>query len=505
MTIPNKQFDDGMHQHQKELFGAFDHRLRKLKTRTPQYFDLEWHRRARKTTALINLQIRECCRLAKTKHVYVAPTQVQARNIVWDDPNMIRAALPDKQEMGWKLNEQKMMVFFANGSMYKLGGADEPDSWRGIDGISFGFDEWALMKYTLWSEIVRPIIAGALHPSLDMELVFRWVMCTYTPKGINHATKRFDTSCMLGEGGTLPECGQAEMMLPNRYASRLNGEMSGILPAEELQNMRDEVARGEIPQSYYDQEIKCSRITTEAMTLITTAMIHDLNTYHDTTDVAPYETRRIVSIDPAWGGDVCKLMALENLRVVDQGQILDRQNNSDIAMAAKVMAQNLGTKNFIVDTVNMPGVAQTLQEDTAGYHVQFFKSSHKATEKDGSENAIRYANKRAEAYAYTAKQISNFAAGPIDSHELMRQLPAASIYKMQPTTGRLILLPKTEIKTGNKQRIGLGRSPDDADCYVMGVWGSQFVTAEHEHGTQYRGDYNPRNRGRNVRPESAMA
>ena len=53
-------------------------------------FMAEWHRRCRKTTAAINLLVKESIRIPKAKYVYIAPTQVMARNIVWDDPTMIK-------------------------------------------------------------------------------------------------------------------------------------------------------------------------------------------------------------------------------------------------------------------------------------------------------------------------------------------------------------------------------------------------------------------------------
>jgi hypothetical protein len=264
MPTPVEQYVRGMHQYQGHLFGTFDYRLRTLKLRTPQFYHLEWHRRARKTTAAINLLIKEACRVPKSKYVYVAPTQVMARNIVWDDPNMLREYLPDKREMDYKLNEQKMLVTFANGSMIKFGGSDEPDSLRGIDAIGVVFDEWSLIKQQTWTEIFRPIIAGDMPPHLDSYDVYRWAAFLYTPKGVNHATDMFDNACCLGDGGTMPQCGEAVKMAPNTYASRLDGELSGILSQSELNRMKEEVARGEIPQAFYDQEIKCSRVTSDS-------------------------------------------------------------------------------------------------------------------------------------------------------------------------------------------------------------------------------------------------
>lgn len=458
-----------MHVHQRELFGQFDYRLRKLKTRTPQFFHAEWHRRARKTTAAINLLIKEACRVPKSKYVYISPTQVMTRNIVWDDPNMLRAYLPDKREYDWKLNEQKMLVTFANGSMIKFGGSDEPDSLRGIDVIGGVFDEWALSKPETWSEIFRPIVAGSLPPQLNDVDVFRWALFLYTPKGINHATQMFDASCRLGDGGELPDCGAAPVLRPNTYASRLDGEKSGILTQSEINRMQKEVARGEIPQAFYDQEIRCSRVTAEQMTLITSEMIYRLNEYHEKTRVTDKETRKIVSIDPAWGGDVCQIMGIVNHEVKEEKSIRDKLSTGDICQAAKLVAQDIGTKNMILDTVNAPGIADALEADAADYNVQRFKSSYKPVERKDTKEAITFANLRAQAYHWTAKLIKTLEAGPITDNELRRQLPIASKYTTQGNSGRLIILPKLKIKEE------LGCSPDKTDCLVMGNWGLQFV------------------------------
>lgn len=475
MTIPNEQFNRGMHIHQLDLFAAFDRRL-KGNVRIPQFFIEEWHRRCRKTTAALNLNIREACRVPKTKYGHIAPTQVMARNIIWDDPNMLRAYLPDKREMDWKLNEQKMLIKFENKSVLKIGGADEPDSWRGTDFIGVTLDEWSLMKENLWTEILRPVIAGEIPSQLLKHHLYRWAMFLYTPRGMNHATLLFNDACCLAEGGILPVCGVAPKLKKNWFASRVDGELSGVIPDAQLKQMQQEVKEGKIPKAFYDQEIKCSRITAEEMTLITTEMIYNLNQYRQHTVVTAGETRKIVSIDPAWGGDVCKIQGLVNYKVEKEKSILDRHNITEIVLAAKLVAQEIGTKNFIVDTVNSIGVADLLSVDEAQYNVQYFHSSHKATEKDDTPQNIRFANKRAEAYHYTSQLIAKFEAGEITGKELIRQLPVASRYATQGGSGRLIIIPKQKIKEE------LGCSPDEADCYVMGCWGTQNVQPE-ESGT----------------------
>ena len=456
MTIPNKQFLEGMHVHQRDVLRAFD-------AGGTWSFWLEWARRHRKTTLAVNLLNREACRYEKAKYVYVSPYQAETRKIVWDDPTMLPNALPDKREMGWKANETKMLITFDNGSMIQFGGADEPDSFRGVDAIGTVLDERALMKEEIWTEIFLPIIMGPLPPHLAGTDAFRWVMNLYTPKGINHATIGFDKAACIGEGGTLPVCGKAEKMKPGYYASRLDGELAGIMSKVAL-----EIAKEETTRVLYEQEFKCRRVTSEEMTLITSEMIHNLNEFHAKTRIATLETRRIVSIDPGFGGDVCEIGGMENCELIAGETIFDKHNAASIVLAAKKVAQEIGTKNFIVDGINDGGVSELLIGDEAEYNVQVFKGSHKPVEAQRSTLNINFHNKRAQAYYYTSQQIRDFKTGAIKDFELMRQLPIASRYKASGQS-KLIIIPKLEIKKELKV------SPDKADMYTMGVFGTQFV------------------------------
>lgn len=469
MTIPNKQFIDGMHIHQRDSFEAFDGGKKR-------FFIHEWSRRHRKTTEAVNLLVREACRYPNSKYVYVAPTQVMARNIVWDDPTMLNNALPDKAEMGWKRNEQKMMVKFDNGSILKFGGSDEPDSLRGIDAVGVVFDEWALIKENTWTEIFRPIMAGPVPLHLQDTEAFRWAMFLYTPKGINHATIMFDKACCLADGGTLPDCGPAEKMAPLWFASRLDGEKAGLMSDEELA-----LAKEDMPVVIYEQEIRCSRTTQEERTLITSAMLQGLEGIDwDMTRLGYPEVRRIVSIDPAFGGDMCDIKGMQNTRVLEH-QTIQPHMTQEIVAAAKLMAQNIGTKNFIVDCIgNGKGVADLLNGDDAEYFVQYFNSAERPTDAPASkgEKKSLFANKKAQAAYYVANEIKAgrveavsqyYMAEPL-KRELLRQIPMATRYKITGS-GQIILLPKDETKKE------LGCSPDSSDSWKMGIWGTQFVEA----------------------------
>ena len=463
--IPTKEFCEGIHEHQKALFNAFD-RQRLAGVNIPQLFMCEWHRRCRKTTAALNLNIREACRFPGGKYGHIAPTQVMARNIIWDDPNMLRRYLPDKREMGWKMNEQKMLVTFDNDSMIKYGGSDEPDAWRGTDFIGVTCDEWSLMKESLWVEILRPVIGGPLPDYISKYQPFRWSLFVYTPMGFNHASRMFDDCCCVTAGGRIPDNGVAELLKQNTFASRLDGEKTGIYSDEELVRMREEM-----PPALYDQEIKCRRVTSEEMTLITSEMIHKLNEFHATnTDIdVSGDSYKIVSIDPAFGGDVCRMMGMKNCAVIDGESIRDKHNTGEIIMAAKLLAKRIGTKNFIVDAIgNGLGVTHGLASDEAGYHVQEFISSEKPNAKSSTYQAIQFANLRAEAYFVASEKVRLFEVGAIRDPKLITQLSVASKYH-QTSGGKMIIRLKEEVKKE------LGCSPDDSDCWVMGVWGTQFV------------------------------
>ena len=454
--IPNKTFIDRLGSHEKEVLAAFDG------DEACRFFMEEWHRRAHKTTLAINLLIRECCRYSKAKYAYVAPTQVWAREVIWDDPHMLWDALPDKAEMFWKANEQKMLVKFTNGSMLKIGGSDKPDTWRGVDVDGAVFDEWALHKKETWSEIFRPVIAGPKQPGHRA----RWAMFLYTPKGDNHATQMFNVAACVEDIANLPTEGAAEKCKPGWFASRLTADKSRIIAQEELELMLQEVADGIISQAEYDQEMLCKRLTNEERTLITSAMLDRLNTVNwDSLRITQKDIRRIVAIDPAFGGDQCALKGFENARILKEKQI-NWTMTHEVVFEAKEMARLIGTKNFIVDCIgNGKGVSDALKIDEAGYHVQAFNSA------ETCEDSDRFANKKAEAVEYAAQEIRQLKVEPIKSPETRRQLVGLSRYKVvtRHSKGVMIMRPNDETKKE------LGCSPDQGLCYIYGRFGIKRV------------------------------
>ena len=459
--MPNHHFLNRLGWHEKQFLKAFD-----AVAKVIRFFVLEWHRRAHKTTLLINILIRECCKYPKSKYVYIAPTQVWAREVVWDDPTMLWDALPDKAEMDWKANEQKMLVKFANGSMLKIGGSDNPDSLRGIDADGVGLDEWALHKQETWTQIFRPIIAG---PKKTPESRDRWAMFLYTPKGPNHATMMFNNAACVEDEAKLPTLGKADKCKEGWFASRLIADESGIISRKELDKMLEEVTQGLITKEEYDQEMQCRRVTDEERTLITSALLDRLHSVNwDSLRIIEPQMRKIVAIDPAFGGDICALKGFENGRIVDEKHV-NWTMTHEVVFEGKEMARRIGTKNFIVDCIgNGKGVSDGLKIDEAGYHVQAFNSA------ETCEDSDLYANKKAEAVGYVAQQIRKLKVEPIDDPETRRQLVALSRYKIVARHGKgvMIMRPNDEVKKD------LGCSPDRGLCYVYGIYGLRRVLPE---------------------------
>lgn len=111
---------------------------------------------------------------------YVAPTQDQARRIMWPK---LRALLGFERTGGLIRNENTNdgWIELINGRRIYVKGADNPDSLRGI-GLSFVvLDEYADMKAFVWDEILSDALSDVEGGALFIG----------TPKGKNHFYKLF--------------------------------------------------------------------------------------------------------------------------------------------------------------------------------------------------------------------------------------------------------------------------------------------------------------------------
>ena len=101
---------------------------------------------------------------------YIAPTQQQARDIMWQQ--LLELGNPVIASS----HVNNMQLTLINGSVISLKGADRPETMRGVALKFVVLDEYADIKPTVFEQILRPALAD-----LKGEAVF-----IGTPKGRNH-------------------------------------------------------------------------------------------------------------------------------------------------------------------------------------------------------------------------------------------------------------------------------------------------------------------------------
>ena len=108
---------------------------------------------------------------ASKGHVfYVAPTQGQARDIMWGV--LLELAHPVIASS----HVNNMQIKLINGTTISLKGADRPDTMRGVSLKFLVLDEYADMRPMVWEEVLRPALADQKGACLFIG----------TPKGRNH-------------------------------------------------------------------------------------------------------------------------------------------------------------------------------------------------------------------------------------------------------------------------------------------------------------------------------
>ena len=127
-------------------------------------------RRTGKSRLAAWLLIINALQTEKGQVFYVAPTQGQARDIMWQ--TLMELGHP--VIAGSHINN--LQIKLVNGTMISLKGADRPETMRGV---SLGFlvmDEYADMKSEVWEQILRPALADQKGRALFIG----------TPMGRNH-------------------------------------------------------------------------------------------------------------------------------------------------------------------------------------------------------------------------------------------------------------------------------------------------------------------------------
>lgn len=117
--------------------------------------------------------------------MYVAPTQGQARVIIWG------LLLDIGRPVIASSHVNNMEITMVNGTVIYIRGADRPDTLRGVSLTYAVLDEYADMKPTAWEEVIRASLSDKRGRAMFIG----------TPKGRNHFYDTFH----FGQDGKDPE------------------------------------------------------------------------------------------------------------------------------------------------------------------------------------------------------------------------------------------------------------------------------------------------------------
>lgn len=186
-------------------------------TRKQRFGVIVAHRRAGKTVSAIYDLVDAALRCTKQdgRFAYVGPYYAQAKDVVWTYLKRATAPIP-----GVKKDESELRIDLPNGARIRLYGADNYDRMRGIylDGVIL--DEYADMAPAAWSQVIRPALADRLG----------WAVFIGTPKGRNAFAEVYEKA----------------LLKPDRwFALRLRASETGIIPDEELEELKEELSKNE--------------------------------------------------------------------------------------------------------------------------------------------------------------------------------------------------------------------------------------------------------------------
>lgn len=433
INFPTQKFKDGLskYKHQLEFLNIFD--TDKIK----KYYMLKWARRHGKSTLVFNILILSCLRYSKKNFAYIFPTRESAKKVIINTPEMMDM-LPAQEYNGqiWTLNQSDLTIKFCNGSVLSIYGADKPGGLRGINAYGIVVDEWSQHKSDLlYTEVIEPVVRENKG----------WCIFIYTPCGVNFASEMYNDIITHRKGDEW-------------YCSTLTAEQAGIIPHDELMKSRQNM--GDL---LYRQEFLCEDLADDDLVIIPQISINNLELVRRT---QKYK-KKCIAVDPALiGGDECICYHMENSEILGEKVITTRDT---VVMSSHIQQYSnvIGCKTIVIDSIGIgKGVCDMLRD--AGLNVIEFIASKKAYEND------RFRNLKAEAWFHCKMQIELGRIPPITDPELKKQLSAVK-YEYSGINNKI----KCELKTLTKRR--LGRSPDRADAFIMGVWAYEQLPDENRY------------------------
>jgi len=171
--------------------------------------------------------------------------------------------------------------------------------------------------------------------------------------------------------------------------------------------------------------------------------------------------KRVIICDPATTHDECVIYCLHNYEIIEQNILTGETDEMKIAGQMAVMAKKHNCLDVGGDSIGLgSGIFARLQE-MGEYRVHRINSSE-------SSFSRSFTNKRAEIYWNLMRKVIDKQIPYPKDEELRRQL-INTTYEVIGSNGEIKITQKDKIKKV------IGRSPDRADAFAMGIWLSDQV------------------------------
>lgn len=403
----------------------------------------------------------EKLRLSKTtfatgrKVIYIAPTQIQAREIVW-------AALKNRLHGIGTPNEQKLQMSVPNEdgtfSTILVGGYENRENYRGLtDVVHITFDETDTFKgfFQAWSDIFRPLF-------LDTRGTANFIG---TPKKENPNLRRLEK-----EFAERPDCASFH------FTSRDNPFIS----KEEIDDMEKEYASN---RESYRQEVLAEHVDDTGALFNFSALVDVFS------NAVPKTEDKYLIVDVAGDGSDAIIFSYWQGLVEYKRTRYERLNSSSVRdeIRQEARAERIPFSHVLVDAV---GVGEHLPHEALLDGVIGFKSSFAPIKTDldivrlpnvhytkEAKLTSDYKNLRSQCVFTLADHVNNHQiASEVEGEGKERILEELPCYQdASKGDGKRFATPKEDIKEI------LGRSPDDSDTWIMRMY---FVITEKLSPTQ---------------------
>lgn len=456
--------------------------MSKIEIEVPQYQDTmfphEWdiitseaqftvvvaHRRARKTTSILNRALIESQKKPAGIIYVVFPKTVMARDVIWRDPKQIDRVIP--QQLIKKKREQEMNIEMVGGSVIAIRGSDDIDRLTGTGGKAYFLDEYSIMKPEVFRQAIFPVVKENKGK----------IVLSGTPRGKNHFYQEF----LRGNDPNYPEW--KSIYLP--------ATKTQVLSPEEIENLRQEM-----PQRLFDQEIMCEWLSSggvvfrgvkEASTLSPQQPVPGKN-YIIGVDLARLQDYTSISVFDWNSNNMVFLHRMKELDYTFQSKriaaIAKQYNN-----ALVVMEQN-NVGDAVIDLTQRQGIAVEPFMTTAPSKKQIIEklSLYIESKKIGLLNDPILINEL-ESFGYTMTARGNVQYGATVGHDDTVISTALAVNKLFPLDEKKTK-PEEQSKISNfREQLIERQQPDFIEEELWAEWGGDYDEPIGEAGELSKGE-----------------